>query len=810
MLTGLKFAFRQLVKTPGFAVTALATLALCLGANLAIYAVVDAVLIRSLPFPESERLVAVYNSYPAAGVDRAGASISNYYDRRGAIKAFSAVAIKQDSSDIVGQSGSPRRVSAARVSPDFFSTLGVPLKMGHSFTDDQMTYKTDGVAVLTDAFWRSEFGGDPNVLGRTFLNDGLTVQVIGVLPPNFRYLSSEADFYRPLSSDPNQHDAKSRHSNGCEMLARLAPGVTVAEAQAQMDAFNLKQLTDDPYAQIVKQAGYHTVVTPLQADHVSEARPMLLLLQGGGLVLLAIGGVNLANLLLIRASGRTKELAVRQALGASPYHVARDVLTETMLLAVIGGVIGILLGAFGIRLLALLGTNHLPLGANIRFDARVGAAAFAASVLMGVLLAIPLTWFNVHTKLLTGLQSEGRSGTPSRAAQALRNFFIVAQVALAFVLLSGAGLLGLSLRHVLNTPSGFRSDNLLTGGLTLPWKTYKDGPSQLAFVEKLVPALSSIPGVTEAAVINGLPFTGNINDSAVTVEGHIPKPGESLRAHYQTGATSQYWKAMGIPLLEGRFIEDRDDHHMEKTCVVDKGFADRYWPGTSALGHRLSNGGAFDPKDCATVVGVVGNVKQSTLVENAVHGTIYFNFAAAPSGSFHFVIRSTLPAATIAPMARKAILSLDADLPVDDLKPMHERVDDTLVTRRSPAILAGIFSGVALMLSAIGTYGVLAYAVGQRRREIGVRMALGAQPEQVLRLFMGLGASLLGVGLALGILGSWMAGRAMQRVLYGVGSFDPLVVAAATGVMVVVVFFAILLPSRRAAGVNPIDALRDD
>jgi predicted permease len=809
MLSGIRIASRKLIKTPAFAATALTTLALCLGANLTIYAVVDAILVRSLPFSHPERLVTLINSYPGAGVDRSSASAPNYYDRRAALKSYTSIAVSQPDASIIGQAGSPNRVDDLRVSPEFFSTLGVPLAMGQSFTDAQMTYETDGEAVITDGFWHSEFAGDPKVLGRTFLCNGFPVSVVGVLPKGFSYLSSHAEFYRPASTGLDERTPQNRHSNNWDMIGRLAPGVTLAAARAEMNGFNAKQIQDDPYAQIIKGSGYHTDVRPLQEDHVREVKPMLLLLQSGGLLLLLIGGVNLANLLLIRASARTKELAVRKALGASPFHVAMDVLCETMLLSACGGLLGLLVGAAGIRLLALLGTDQLPLGSSIRLDGRVALASLAAAALVGVALAVPIIWFNARSKLLQGLQSEGRGGTPGRAAQSLRSIFIVAQVALAFVLLSGAGLLGLSLKKVMETPPGFRTDNILTGHISLPWKGYSDDKSHVAFIKRLLPALQVLPGVTGVAVNDGIPFTGSGNDSAVSVEGD-PQKGMAIRAHFLRSVTSDYWSIMGIPLLEGRLIDDWVSPRDRDVCVVDKAFAERYWPGASAIGHRLSRGPTFIEKESVTVVGVVANVKERALSETAGHGVVYFNCANSGPNGFYVLVRTALPPSSLAPEVRKAILSLDPGLPLDDIHTMQSRIDDTLVVRRSPAVLAGIFSGVALLLAAIGTYGVLAYAVGQRKREIGVRMALGAQPNQVMSLFLTLGATLLGIGVALGIVGSWMAGRAMQKVLFGVDPLNPAVLAASTVVMVVVVFFATLLPSRRAAAINPIEALRDD
>ncbi len=809
-LADLRQTFRRLARERGFTITVLLTLALCIGANVAIYAVVDAILVRALPFPEPARLVTTVNSYPGAGVERAGTSLPNYYDRKELIKAFASTSIIQGGNAIVGGTGSPQRVSRARVSPEFFATLGVPLARGRTFTEDEMLYKNSARVILTDAYWRNHFNADPGIVGKTMIVDSLPNDIIGVLPPGFRFLSVDAKFFIPLASDLEDRKPDHRHSNNVQLVARLAPGATLEVAQAQVDALNAQQLLDDPYASLIKGARFHTGVYPLHADHVREIRPMLLLLQGAVLFLLLIGGVNLVNLLLIRASGRSKELAVRQALGASGTRIAREVMLETVLLATVGGVLGLAVGAVGIRLLAVLGTDRLPLGAEIVFDGRVAAVSLAVSIIVGLALALPIVWFNLHARLASVLQSESRGGTVSRAAQRVRHGFIVAQVALAFVLLTGAGMLGLSLQRVLATAPGFRPDHVLTGNLALPWKGYPKDEPRLAFVERLMAELRTQPGVLSAGLTTGLPMGGNINNNATAVEGHEPAPGDTIRAHYTSGAAGEYWQAMGIPLVEGRYLEDADNHREQRVCVIDQDFANRYWPGQSAVGRRLTNGPTFDDKKAFTIVGVVGNVKQNELAETSQQGAIYFPYQHYASNNFTIVVRTSLEPTALAPMLSKVVLKLDPELPVDELKGMQAWIDESMVSRRSPALLAGIFAAVALLLAAIGTYGVLAYAVNQRRREIGVRMALGAQPEQVLAQFLGLGLKLLVAGIALGALGAWGVGRAMQSQLFGLGIVHFGVLSGAAAIMMIVVLAATFLPSHRASRVSPIEALRDD
>lgn len=809
-LDSLRQTLRRLARERGFTATVVLTLALCIGANVAIYAVVDAVLVRALPFAEPERLITAVNSYPGAGVERAGASLPNYYDRKTAIKAFASTAIYQGGNATVGDAGSPQRVERARVSPEFFATLGVPLALGRTFTEEEMFYKAANVAILTDGYWRAHFQANPAVLGQTFTVDSQPVTVIGVLPPGFRYLSEKAQFYVPAASNPDDRKPDRRHSNNFGLIARLAPGATLATAQAQIDAFNAEQFKDDPFANLIKGAGFCTKVFGLHADHVREIRPVLMLLQGGVLFLLLIGGVNLVNLLLIRASGRAKEIAVRQALGASGRDIAGGVVLETVLLALIGGLLGLAVGAAGIRLLAALGTDQLPLGATVAFDGRVAVVALAGSVLVGLALALPVIWFNSHTRLAPVLQAESRGGTVTRSTQNLRHAFIVTQVALAYVLLAGAGLLGLSLQRVLSTKPGFNPEQVLTGQIALPWKNYPEMKPRLAFVERLLTELRAQPGVSAVGLSTNLPMTGDTNNNATAIEGIEIKPGDTIRAHYTSGAVGDYWRVMNIPLVEGRLLEDADNRREQRVCVVDEDFARRYWPGRSALGHRLANGPTFEEKEAFTIVGVVGSVKQTNLAETAAQGAIYFPYQHYASMGFSIVMRSTLPAATLAPMLQRTVLAIDPALPVNDIKPMQAWVDDSVVSRRSPAILAGIFAGVALVLAAIGTYGVLAYAVNQRRREIGVRMALGAQPAQVLGQFLGLGVKLLLAGTALGLVGAWGAGRAMKSQLFGVEALHIGVLSVTAAVLLLVVLAATFLPSHRASRVSPIDALRDD
>jgi predicted permease len=802
----LGYAARLLRKTPGFTLTALLTLAICLGANLTIFAVIDSVLLRPLPFPEASLLVTIFNTYPKAGVDRDGSSITNYYERRGHIPAFSSLSLYRYGTAIVGESGSTEREQITRVSPEFFSTLGTGPVMGRAFKEEETSYKTDNVVVLTDSFWRNRYHADAHIIGKQIRVDGVATTVVGILPRDFRFLSSEARLYFPLASSPQDRTPAERHSGGnvTQMIARLRPGATLAQSQAQIDAQNATLELNDPAAKMMADAGFRSLVVSLHDDQVASIRPTLVLLQAGVFALLLIGIVNLGNLLLIRAGSRAKELAVRQALGASRRHIVSEVLVETTLLTLMGGLLGLGVAAGGIRLLGAFGADRLPLGSQIAFDGRLALVALAAAVVMGVLLAAPIAWLNLRRPLGDALQLEGRSGTSGHAMQTLRHTFVVSQIALAFMLLAGSGLLGLSLQRAEEVPPGFRADHILSGKFSLP-----NGTDRVAFTEKLVEKVGHQPGVLSAGVVTNVPLSGHDGKSAATVKGRAVKPGESPRGHYSYWIAGDYFKTMGFSLVDGRFLNSADSRQMRRVCIVDEDFARYYWPGVSAIGRQLFQGSSQGKDaDAFTVVGVVGSVKQAGLTDEVAQGAIYYPYAFN-TDDFFVVARTSLPPESLGQTLQSAVRQIDPDLPVNDVRTMDARIADSLITRRAPAFLAALFSAIALLLTAIGSYGVLSYAVNQRRREIGVRMALGAQPGQIRNQFLSLAFHLLAYGVVLGAIGAWLAGRAMQTMLFHVPAFDLTILAAAAGVMGLVSVVACLLPSHRAARISPMEALRE-
>jgi putative ABC transport system permease protein len=807
----LRYAFRLMRKSPVFTLTAVSTLAVCLGANLAIFAVVNSILLKPLPFPDADRLVRVYNTYPRAAVPDDGASVTNYYERRGRIAAFSGVSLCREGTALVGDVGSVEREEIARVSADFFSTLGVGPVMGRAFTDEEMSPPASRVAILTDVVWRRRFGGDPAAIGRNIRVDGVDRVVVGVLPPAFRFLSSRARVYIPLASTADDRSSLNRHSgSSSQMVARLKPGVAIAVAQMELDAHNTAMEAGSPTRQMMMAAGFRSLIVPLHGEHVAAIRPVLLLVQAAALCLLLIGAVNLVNLLLIRATARARELAIRQAIGGSRMRIVRQVIVETTVIAGTGGFFGVIVGAAGVRAVGLLGADQLPLGAQIAFDVRLVAVAAVAALLVGVLMAIPVAWFSLRNHAAGALQIDARGSTAGRTTQRARHIFLVAQLALAFVLLAGAGLLGVSLKRVTAISPGFRAANVLSGQLSVPVRRYPDAAARRTFADRFLTEIGRQPGVRAAGIVTNVPFSGRNIMSAATVQGYVPQPGESPRGIYSYGVGGDYFEALGLALIEGRFPTRAELQRSDRVCAVDDAFAKRYFPRGGAVGQHLFPGSAPDTDDRAfTIVGVVGAMKQAGLTDDEVQGAVFYPYLTRFDTNLFVVIRTAVSPESLAPAVRQVLQAIDAELAMDDFRSMETRIADSLVARRSPAVLAGLFSAMALLLTTIGTYGVFSYAVTQRRREIGLRMALGARPEQVRAQFLSQALRLLAAGTVSGLVGAWLIGRAMQSVLYQVPALHPWTLAATALIIAVVSLVACLVPSHRAARILPLEALAD-
>ena len=810
--TDVRYAIRRLAAAPGFTAMVVATLALCMGANLTIFAVVDSILLRPLPFAEPGRLVTIYNTYPRANVMDDGATIANYYERRGHVDALASVAMYRDDGVIVGDAAHAEREFAMRVTSDFFGTLGAAPALGRAFREEEMTFGQDRAVVLSDAYWRQQFGADPAVIGRQMRLNGAPFTIVGVMPREFSFLSSKARLFLPLSSGPDDRLSARRHwGSSSHMVARLATGATMAEAQSQIDANNVTNERANPQAASMVDAGFQTIVTPLHARHVESVRPILLLLQAGAAVLLTIGLVNVANLLLVRAGGRSRELAVRRAIGARSSQIAAAVTLEGFLLSIAGAVAGIPLAQAGVALLDTLGASRLPLGSHIALHATAALVAAGTAVVSGLVLGAATSWQHVRNPAGDALRAETRGGTPSRQTQRTRHAILVAQIALSFVLLAGAALLGSTLQALLRTSPGFRGEQLLTAQVTLPGSRYPTGASLTSFIDRLTEELRRTPGVVAAGVSTNVPLSGNAGKSSATVLDRSIPPGEAPHGVYTYAVAGEYFPAMVIPLIAGRYLAAGDVGDEARSCVVDEDFARRYWPSGSPLGQRLMLGSSRGPdSEAYTVVGVVAAVKQAALSEADRVGAVYYPYSGRFDRAVYIVVRTSVAADALQPDVRRIVRTVDPEMPVNNMRSMEARIADSLVAQRSPAIFGAIFSGVALLLTALGTYGVLSYAVSQRQREIGVRLALGARPQQVRDQFVGVGMRLLGAGLALGLLGAWAAGTAVRALLANVPQSPVAALAVASAAMALVCVTACLLPALQAARINPMDALRRD
>jgi len=818
LLRDARLSLKLLWKEKTFSATVLLTLAVCIGANVAIYSVIHTVLLEPLPFKDPDRLVAVYNSYPNAGAPRGSNGTIDFLQRRARVPAFQEVAIFQGSGSTVGDDEGSERVSTMRVSPSLFPLLGVDAALGRTFTEAEMEEGNDHEVLLTDAYWREHFGGRPDAVGGTLRVNGEAYTVVGVLPATFEIPGSpNTRFFMPIGLSEEDRQPDRWHSNNFDLIARLAPGATIEQARAQNDALNQALIDEWPVPnarQLLEDAGYHVVVQPLAADLVRDVKPLLYMLWAGvGLVLL-IGCVNIANLLLARAQTRVGEVATRLALGAPRRRVARQVLTEAVVMGVLGGALGVGLGGLGLRLLKGLGAAELPRGTHIGIDPSVLVFTAVLAVGAGLVFgSIPMVQI-MRGDLSPVFRTEGRTGTASRRAVLVRNGLVTSQVALAFVLLIGAGLMLMSFRAALHVDPGFDPDGVLTAFVSLPSARYTDADARRRFTEELRAGIAAIPGVTSVGITAQLPFTGNMSSSVILPEGYVPSPGESLLSPLQVLASPGYMEAMGIQLVEGRTFQDSDGPDAERVIVIDEWLAHRYWPDRSPLGDRMlygvvPGGDSIPPEAVYRIVGVVKTIKQNDLTAPASEhvGAYYFCTLQRPPGFQAMVVRTAVDPTSITPALRSLVNGLDAELPVYGVETMRGRIDDSLRTRRVPLVLLGVFAGVALFLAVVGIYGALAYTVTQRTREIGIRMAMGSAPADVFRSVVGQGLRVTGLGLVVGIASSLLLTRLVRSLLFDVQPGDPRVMVAVAVVLGFVGLAACLIPARRATTVDPVSAL---
>jgi predicted permease len=813
----LVYAFRVLRKDRAYAAAVILTLAICLGANTAIFTVVRSVLLRPLPYPEPDRLVSSFDGFPGAGVERAGTSVPNYVDRRSMTDVFSGAALYQWWGFRVGEGAQAESVSAMNVTPSFFQVLGARPARGRLFDEADGTPGRNKVAVLSFTFAARQPGNIDGVVGsRLRLNDEV-YDVVGVLPESFSFLSPEVRVFVPLAFMPEELAESARHSQNHELVMRLAPGVTLARAKARVDAQNARVIEQaGELKDVLVNAGYSTTLVPLEADIVRNVRAALRMLWGGVVFVVLIAAVNIANLSLVRANGRMKELATRNAIGAGSRRLAKQLIAEATLLMILGAVLGVGLGLAALDAIEWIGFTDLPRAHEIRLDGVVLAMTLVPALLLGIVVgAVPALQL-ARVSLSSVLREEGRSGTSGRTAKYVRRSLVVAQVALAFVLLMGAGLLLASFQRLLGVNPGFVPEHVLTGRVNPLATRYPDDAALRSYASRALARVRALPGVESAGLSSYLPFSWDNSSSVIIPEGQPSKPAESVVAPSQLYVSPGYLEALTVPLRAGRFFTDSDTPEAPRVVIVDEQLARRFWPNQDAVGRRMYL--PDTPEDVAKpgpkvtwlrVVGVVGTVKLRGLEEgeNARAGAYYQAYAQAPARGIGWAIRTRGDAAAITAAVQQALSEIDPELRMTDVFTMSARVDRSLNPRRAPMFLSLGFGAVALLLAAVGLYGVLAYQVNQRTREIGIRMALGSQPSGILRLVLGEGSLLVALGLAGGLAGALALRSAIAAQLYGVGPLDPAVMLGAVVILAATSFIACLGPARRAARVNPIVAL---
>jgi predicted permease len=821
LLQDLRFAMRLLWKDRSFTATTVATLALCLAANIAIFAIVDGVLFKPLPFPDPHELVRIYNSYPGAGVVVADNGVPDYFDRQRDVTALEELAMfRQAGVTISGPGfGEAERIQSMTVTPSFFRVLQSQPFRGQLFTEAHGEIGQETVVVLTHGFWQRVFGGRDDAIGQEIRLGGLSHRVVGVLPPEFVFLSQEIQLFRPAAFSPQEKSDEARHSNNWQMFARLNDGASREQAQSQVNALNAANMDRFPnWRQILVNAKFSTDVVDFQENLIGRRRATLTMLWGGAIVVLLIGAVNVANLVLVRSTSRIRELATRHAMGATFGRLTRQSLTESVVLALAGGLAGIALGWWAIQAAPFFGIDQLPSGSIVTLDMRVIAFTTLLIAAVGIAVGLIPVVAMRRANMAQVIREEGRSGTQGRAPRLMRRALVTSQVAFALMLLIGAGVLLASFERVLNINPGFTAEKLLIGTVSLPAARYADDAALRSTTDRLLERVRSLPGVTSAGVTTTLPFSGSYSDSVILAEGYQMQPGESLSPG-QVSASPGYFEAMNARLLAGRFFTEQDTSRSPRVLIIDEELARRFWPNGDALGKRMYMPENIDnlmakPADdqMMTIVGIIEPMRLRGLVEYAGErrvGNYFWPMNQRPARTLGIAVRTAQAPELLTGTVRREISSIDPELPFFGVRTMEDQMSRSLIDRRTPMLLATGFAAVALFLAAIGIYGVLAYQVSQRRREIGIRMALGAASGSIFNLVLREGGLIVGIGAALGLVGAFLLRQTLQSQLYETGAMDPTVVAGVAAMLIVVALIACVLPARRAAKTDPLIALTD-
>jgi putative ABC transport system permease protein len=806
LIQDLRYAARGLVKRPGFTIIAVMTLALGIGANSAIFSVVSGVLLRSLPLPDSQSLYAVHMG--AAIFNRYDAPLSypEYQDIVAQTRSFQNIGAWTDGDANLSDGVRPERATLRIVLPSLLPTLGVEPVRGRNFLPEETTKGRDHVALITYGLWQRRFGGNDDAIGKSVYLDTVPYQIVGILPRDFQ-LEEPVDLWVPLTTtDP---EVNVRNAHFLRVIARLRPGVTENSVAADLNAV-AKYESDNFPDMFPPSAGFAFRARPYLDDIVGDIRlPLYILLGAVGFVLL-IACTNVANLLLAKAAPRQREIAIRTALGARGHHLLRQLLTESMLLSIVAAVIGVLLATWGTTALVALSPDSLPRAREISFDWRVliftGAIALTTGIIFGLMPAI----WGPRVDLTDALKEGSRGATSSGGR--LRKSLVVAEVAFSVVLLVGAGLMLRSFSRLRSVNPGFRTDHALTFRVSLPVADSKisdaDADRFVSFFDRTLARLSELPGVTAAGASNMIPLDGRGTDRLIDIEGYVPRDRSDMPDAHNRQATPGFFAAIGIPLVRGRLIERSDDEKAARVLVVNEAFEKRFFPKGDAIGKRIRLGKLTADFPWATIVGVVGDVRGFALNEPP-QPTMYWPVAQIrETPSLAIVVRTQTDPAALAPTVRSAVAEIDPAQPIYDMETLDQLVAKSLSQRRFTLTLMLMFGVTALILSASGIYGVMAFAVTQRTQEIGIRMALGARAADVLRMVVRSGMLLALLGVVAGLIGAFALTRLMSTLLFGVSPTDLLTFGLVTAGLLMVALLACYIPARRATKVDPLIALR--
>jgi putative ABC transport system permease protein len=805
LIQDLLFALRQMGRRPGFTAVVVLTMALGIGANAAIFSVLDAVLLRPLPYNQPERLIKVWTHFTGIGLpdDQNWISPPEFRDLQQLNRSFSDLAAIDSGSFNLGVKGSPQRVVGSAVSPSLFSMLGAQAFMGRTFLAEEAQPGREHEVVLSYGLWRRVFGANPNVVGSTIDIDGVPMSVVGVMPDGFAY-PDETEIWGPLAFSPGDLSENSRGSHGLEVLGRIKQGLSLAQVQSDMDRVGktmIEQHRSYPY----EKYGFGIILHPLLEETVGDVKASLVVLMAAvGLVLL-IACANIANLLLTRSTERQQEMETRMALGASGWRLARQLLTESVALAFVGGMVGLAITPWALRGLVAIAAKSLPRAVHTSIDARALALTAVISLATGILFGLVPAMQTARKKSFDGLKS-GRSTEGSRPKR-LRATLVICETALSLLLVAAAGLLLRSFAQILKVDPGFRPDGVLTMRVALPDAVYSKPEQVRGFYDGLLERVQRLPGVRFTGAVSALPLSGEGGSGTTTIDSQSVPMEDTTPEADQRVVTPDYFKAMGISLVRGRFFEPRDADTASPVTIIDESLAKTFWPNQDPIGKRLHPSGRKSTAPWATVIGVVRHVRNRTL-EARSRVEVYWPENQRPSGAMTLAVLVSGNPMNLVPTIQREVGAIDPDLPVYHVRTMAEVMGDSLERRRLALILLAVFAGLALLLAGVGIYGVMSYGVAQRHQEIGLRMALGANRGQVMRMMIRRGMETIAVGLALGMVLALTLTRLMSDLLFDVRAYDPLALGGAALLLAAAALLAIVIPAHRATKVNPVVALR--